>query len=37
MTMALVTAGVLIGGFTFTITRLVYDEWRVKRDLKRGR
>jgi hypothetical protein len=37
MTMALVIGAVLIGGFAFTMSRLVYDEWRVKRELKRGR
>ena len=35
MTVALATAALLIGGFTFTMSVLAYDEWRVRRDLKR--
>ena len=35
MSMAWMTAGLLIGGFTLTMSLLAYDEWRIRRDIKR--
>ena len=34
MGMAFATVGLLIGGFTFTVTKLLFDEWQARRPHK---